>query len=283
MRSLVSDAALRKTFALVAERGPGAETPEDFDALFAPLDADPLVALDAVYDRSNMLLDQEPEPVRADLRLFGTPSAQRRTCFRRPDRNATPAGALVDRVDRKFELNAAGDFELELVTDRARQPHQNFFDDREIFLMQRSRLEYKSPRCEATTLKPCGSTESMSTVATSLDRSTPILCSRPTGSVAIRSASRRLRSRDRTPLTATRCPPTTAGVCSAPARTQGSTSQWTGRADWRSLRLSIRWLRFRVNAVGRRDRTRRHQTNELCAQFCAHFVPRNGQLLHGRN
>jgi uncharacterized protein YbjT (DUF2867 family) len=67
VRSLVSHAAVRKTFELVAERGPAPDTLEDFDALFAPLEADPVNALDAVRDRPNMPLEQEPERVRADL------------------------------------------------------------------------------------------------------------------------------------------------------------------------------------------------------------------------
>jgi hypothetical protein len=59
---------VRKTFELVAERGPAPDTLEDFDALFAPLEADPVNALDAVRDRANMPIEQEPERVRADLR-----------------------------------------------------------------------------------------------------------------------------------------------------------------------------------------------------------------------
>jgi uncharacterized protein YbjT (DUF2867 family) len=71
VRSLTSRAAVRKTFELVAERGRAPETLEDFDALFAPLEADPVNALDGVRDRPNMPLGQEPEQVRADLRLLG--------------------------------------------------------------------------------------------------------------------------------------------------------------------------------------------------------------------
>jgi uncharacterized protein YbjT (DUF2867 family) len=62
--SLASDAAERKTFELVAERGPA---PDDLDALFARLDADPPGALDAVHDAANMPLDEEPERVRDAL------------------------------------------------------------------------------------------------------------------------------------------------------------------------------------------------------------------------
>lgn len=64
MRNLTSDRALRKTFALVAEAGP-AQT--DFDALFAPLAADPHAARDAVRDIDNMPLIAEPQRVRDDL------------------------------------------------------------------------------------------------------------------------------------------------------------------------------------------------------------------------
>jgi hypothetical protein len=65
VRSLSSAAAERKTFELVAERGPA---PEDFDALFAPLEADTPGALDAVRDTPDMPLAQEPERVREALR-----------------------------------------------------------------------------------------------------------------------------------------------------------------------------------------------------------------------
>jgi uncharacterized protein YbjT (DUF2867 family) len=64
VRSLASPAADHKTFELVAERG---AEPDDFDALFAALDADPLGAFDAVDDTPNMPLAQEPERVRRDL------------------------------------------------------------------------------------------------------------------------------------------------------------------------------------------------------------------------
>jgi uncharacterized protein YbjT (DUF2867 family) len=64
VRSLGSDAAVRKTFELVAERGPA---PEDFDALFAPLQADPPGSLDGAQDVDNMPLAEEPQQVRTDL------------------------------------------------------------------------------------------------------------------------------------------------------------------------------------------------------------------------
>jgi hypothetical protein len=56
---------VRKTFELVAERGPG---PEDFDTLFTPLQADPLGSLDGAHDVKNMPLTDEPQQVRDDLR-----------------------------------------------------------------------------------------------------------------------------------------------------------------------------------------------------------------------
>lgn len=64
VRSLASAAAERKTFELVAGHGPRTH---DFDALFAPLDADPPGALDAVRDIPNLPLAREPDRVRQDL------------------------------------------------------------------------------------------------------------------------------------------------------------------------------------------------------------------------
>ena len=64
VRSLGSHDALRKTFELVATTGP---EPDDFDALFAPLEADPQGALDGVHDTANMPLADEPQRVRDDL------------------------------------------------------------------------------------------------------------------------------------------------------------------------------------------------------------------------
>ncbi|MFG1292162.1 SDR family oxidoreductase [Xanthobacter versatilis] len=64
VRSLRSEAANRKTFELIAETGP---EPDDFDALFAPLDADPRGAIDGAHDMANMPVDGEPPSVRADL------------------------------------------------------------------------------------------------------------------------------------------------------------------------------------------------------------------------
>jgi uncharacterized protein YbjT (DUF2867 family) len=62
--SLGSDHALRKTFELIATTGPAQD---DFDALFAPLVADPQGALDGVRDMANMPLKDEPRRVREDL------------------------------------------------------------------------------------------------------------------------------------------------------------------------------------------------------------------------
>lgn len=64
VRSLGSGQALRKTFELVSAKGPA---PQDFDALFAQLDADPPGALDAVRDMENMPIEDEPQRVRDDL------------------------------------------------------------------------------------------------------------------------------------------------------------------------------------------------------------------------
>ena len=65
VRSLASDAAKGKTFELVAEHGPAQE---DFDPLFAALEADVSGALDAVRDTLNMPLAREPARVQEDLK-----------------------------------------------------------------------------------------------------------------------------------------------------------------------------------------------------------------------
>jgi hypothetical protein len=65
VRSLGSDAVVRKTFELIAERGPATE---DFDALFSPLHADPPGSLDGMYDAMNMPPTDEPQRVQDDLR-----------------------------------------------------------------------------------------------------------------------------------------------------------------------------------------------------------------------
>ena len=64
VRSLTSDDALRKTFELIAVTGPARD---DFDALFAPLEADPQGALDGVHDTANLPVKDEPRRVRDDL------------------------------------------------------------------------------------------------------------------------------------------------------------------------------------------------------------------------
>ena len=64
VHSLGSDQALRRTFELIASAGPAQD---DFDALFAPLDADPQGTLDGVHDMANMALEDEPQRVRDDL------------------------------------------------------------------------------------------------------------------------------------------------------------------------------------------------------------------------
>ena len=64
VHSLTSEQALRKTFELVAIKGP-AHT--DLDVLFAALDSDPPKALDGVRDTSNQPLDSEPQRVKEDL------------------------------------------------------------------------------------------------------------------------------------------------------------------------------------------------------------------------
>ncbi|MFG1378742.1 SDR family oxidoreductase [Xanthobacter autotrophicus] len=64
VHALSSDQAVRKSFELVAETGP---EPDDFDALFAALDADPDGALDGVRDLPNMPFPDEPQHVRDDM------------------------------------------------------------------------------------------------------------------------------------------------------------------------------------------------------------------------
>jgi uncharacterized protein YbjT (DUF2867 family) len=64
VRSLSCDQALRKTFEFISAKG---SEPRDFDALFAPLEADPPRALNAVRDMANMPLEDEPQRVRDDL------------------------------------------------------------------------------------------------------------------------------------------------------------------------------------------------------------------------
>lgn len=62
--SLSSDAASRKTFELVAERGPAQA---DLEPVFGVLQPDPRGGLDGVHDEANMPHTSEPDAVRADL------------------------------------------------------------------------------------------------------------------------------------------------------------------------------------------------------------------------
>ncbi|KAB2703149.1 SDR family oxidoreductase [Brucella lupini] len=64
VRSLSSDAALRKTFELHSETG---SEQEDFDPVFAALEADPIGGLDGARDPANMPLDKEPAQIIADI------------------------------------------------------------------------------------------------------------------------------------------------------------------------------------------------------------------------
>ena len=66
--SLSVDAADRKTFELVAERG---EAQADLTPLFAALDADAPGSLDGAHDPANFPEDAQPERVRAALRSLG--------------------------------------------------------------------------------------------------------------------------------------------------------------------------------------------------------------------
>jgi uncharacterized protein YbjT (DUF2867 family) len=64
VHSLTSESADRKTFELVAERGP---EPADLEKLLAAIDGDALGALDAAHDNANMPISEEPAAVRRDL------------------------------------------------------------------------------------------------------------------------------------------------------------------------------------------------------------------------
>jgi uncharacterized protein YbjT (DUF2867 family) len=64
VHSLTSDQAVRKTFELIAAKGPA---PDNLDALFAALAPDPKGALDGVRDTKNMPPEDEPRRVRDDL------------------------------------------------------------------------------------------------------------------------------------------------------------------------------------------------------------------------
>lgn len=64
VRSLNSDAAVRRTFELICAKG---AAQEDFDALFSNLDPDPPGTVDGVDDTANMPLEEEPKRVQDDL------------------------------------------------------------------------------------------------------------------------------------------------------------------------------------------------------------------------
>lgn len=69
VHALSSDDALGKTLELIAGDG---EPVTDFDAFFAPLQADPPGTLDGVQDDPNMPLDEEPEGIREELAAMGS-------------------------------------------------------------------------------------------------------------------------------------------------------------------------------------------------------------------
>jgi uncharacterized protein YbjT (DUF2867 family) len=71
VKSLTSDEALRKTFELVAIKGPAQK---DLDSLFAALDPDSTDLLDGVRDTPNQPLEDEPQRVQDDLRALSANS-----------------------------------------------------------------------------------------------------------------------------------------------------------------------------------------------------------------
>jgi uncharacterized protein YbjT (DUF2867 family) len=78
VKSLTSDEAFRKTFELVATKGPAQE---DLNSLFAALDPDSTDGLDGVRDTPNQPLEGEPQRVQDDLYALSAKS-----------RNSQPAG-----------------------------------------------------------------------------------------------------------------------------------------------------------------------------------------------
>jgi hypothetical protein len=86
IRSLGSDAAVRKTFELVAELGPA---PEDFNVLFAPLQADLPGSLDGAQDLENMPLTDEPQQVWDDFAICSDRQTERTTRATDPDHGMT--------------------------------------------------------------------------------------------------------------------------------------------------------------------------------------------------
>jgi hypothetical protein len=75
---LVSDHALRKTFELVAIKGPAQAY---LDGLFVALDTDPENALDGVRDAPNQPIDDEPQQAQDDLRVLSNEAQRRRLRF----------------------------------------------------------------------------------------------------------------------------------------------------------------------------------------------------------
>lgn len=73
VHSLSSDQSLRKTFELVATKGPAQK---NLDDLFAALDADPADGFDGVRDAPNQPLEDEPQRVKDDLRALASNSGQ---------------------------------------------------------------------------------------------------------------------------------------------------------------------------------------------------------------
>lgn len=65
--SLTTEQALRKTFELVAIKGPAQK---NLDSLFAALESDPLNTLDGVHDEPNQPLDKEPQRVQEELQAI---------------------------------------------------------------------------------------------------------------------------------------------------------------------------------------------------------------------
>jgi uncharacterized protein YbjT (DUF2867 family) len=72
VRSLSSDAAVRKTFELVSTKG---APQRDFDMLFGSLEPDSPGGLNGVHDMANMPLEEEPKRVRDDLEAVQTQSS----------------------------------------------------------------------------------------------------------------------------------------------------------------------------------------------------------------
>ena len=105
--SLTSEAALRKSFELVATHGPAQP---DLEPLFAALDADPPGELDAVHDLANMPLAKEPQQVRDDLDAVRTrEKAVMLHWHLQEGRSAIPKSTKPARIAENFDVF---DFEL---------------------------------------------------------------------------------------------------------------------------------------------------------------------------